>query len=557
MGTHKNIRGAGLLGAGLLALLFAGSSSAAFAQAPAAGAPAADPREARIEQLEAEVQALADQVADLKRAQAAQIVTLAGVEAKTPPPPTALVSITGGKPAITSADGKFSANFHGVAQLDLGQYNQKSAGPTATDLRRSGPAIGYSASNVDLTHARDLKNGDNFRRARIGIDGVAFGDFDYRVLFDFAGTGTENAGQLYETWIQYNGFKPIRVRVGEFAPSFGLEDAASTNGTVFLERPGSSDTARNLAGGDTRTAVQLFGYGDHWLAAAAVTGRTVGVVNSGTVVTLTSTPSSGSPATVAVGTAQTYGDQLGFTGRLAGTPLYGSDWLIHVGAHGSYVARPANVTGPDTTGVTPLKGSVIRLSDITELRVDGTKLVDTGNINARHAYTGGVEFAAQKQSLFLEAEYERFHIDRSDVGLSSPSFDAFYVEGSWIITGEARKYNAATAAFDAPPVAHPFNPKKGAWGAFELGLRYSDLNLNYHAGAAGAAPAADAIRGGDQQIMTAGLNWYLNPLIRFMFDYQHVKIDRLSPSASTYSTTTGAQIGQSYDAFAVRSQLAF
>ena len=67
-----------------------------------------------------------------------------------------------------------------------------------------------------------------------------------------------------------------------------------------------------------------------------------------------------------------------------------------------------------------------------------------------------------------------------------------------------------------------------------------------------------AIRGGDQRIVTVGLNWYLNPAIRFMFDYQYVTVSRLSPGGpGTWTTPNGAQIGQNYSAFAVRSQLAF
>jgi phosphate-selective porin OprO/OprP len=83
-----------------------------------------------------------------------------------------------------------------------------------------------------------------------------------------------------------------------------------------------------------------------------------------------------------------------------------------------------------------------------------------------------------------------------------------------------------------------------------------------------AAPAADAIRGGEEQTLTAGLNWYLNPVVRLMFDYQHVRLLRLSPCggansftgascASVWMTPVGAQIGQNYDVFSVRSQVAF
>ena len=112
-------------------------------------------------------------------------------------------------------------------------------------------------------------------------------------------------------------------------------------------------------------------------------------------------------------------------------------------------------------------------------------------------------------------------------------------------------------AFDAPPVNHPVDLKNGAWGAFELAARYSLTDLNCQQGAAGEAAPLDGLRGGEQKIYAAGLNWYLNPIIRSMLDYQHVTIDRLLPSAATFVTPAGAEVGQHYHVFKVRSQLAF
>src|SRR5579862_4501623 len=107
-------------GASLLGLLAASVSSLALAQ-PAAPAP--DAQEARIEQLEAQVSDLAAEVQDLKRGQAAQIDTLADVQTKQTPP-AFLAAITNGTPSIKSADGQFSANFHGILQFDAGGYAQ-------------------------------------------------------------------------------------------------------------------------------------------------------------------------------------------------------------------------------------------------------------------------------------------------------------------------------------------------------------------------------------------------------------------------------------------------
>jgi phosphate-selective porin OprO and OprP len=553
-------------GVGLISILAAGVSSIALAQ-PAQPAPAApDPQEARIEQLESEVSDLAAEVQDLKRGQAAQIQTIADVQSSEPAPPSVLTTILNGHPSIASADGKFTANFHGILQFDAGGYDQSHLGPLTTDLRRSGPALGAtttagSGNTIDTSHARELKDGDDFRRARIGVDGKAFGDWDYKLIFDFAGSGVEDAGQLYEGWLQYSGVKPLHLRVGAFAPSIGLEDQASTNGMPLLERSVAEDLARGLAAGDTRTAVELWGSGDHWLASAALTGRVIGVVSTGTV--------SGSGT---VGTAQTYGDQLGVVGRIAGTPFSGPDWLVHFGVHGSYVITPANTGGPTSKGLwTAPNSEVVAFANTPELRVDGTKLINTGSIPAKNASTLGLEFAAEKQNFYLQSEYDLFTVDRSDIP-STPTFSGYYVEGGWIVSGESRVYNKQTAALDAPPVAHPFSWANGGTGAFELVARYSDMDLNYHAGAAGKAPTLTSIRGGEEQNATLGLNWYPNSFVRFMFDVSEVRILRLSPcgpnpigapaivacsTSAGWFTKAGAQIGQSFTDFALRAQFAF
>lgn len=119
----------------------------------------------------------------------------------------------------------------------------------------------------------------------------------------------------------------------------------------------------------------------------------------------------------------------------------------------------------------------------------------------------------------IQAEYERLTIERRASALSAPRFSGWYVECSWVLTGERRRYNSGTFAFDAPPV--------------------------------------DGVRGGEQRIVAAGVNWYLNPAIRFMLDYQHVEIDRLSPNPATFLTPVGAEIGQKYNVLSLRSQLAF
>ncbi len=531
-----------------LALAASLSLFSAAAQARPRAAPAADPRDVRIEALTLQVERLAAKVESLEaRAAAAPALPiplppLPAVIAQATPPlgPPALIqypsaggaTILAGRPVIQSADGRFAANLHAVMQFDAADYSQRSPGPIAADFRRG-------AAAADTAHARDLSSGTNFRRARIGIDGKAFGDFEYNALFEFGGAGEEDAGHIQELWVQYSGLRPFHLKIGAFPPSVGLEDQGSTNGALFLERPAVADMARSLTGGDFREAVQLWAAGERWYASGAVTGRVVGVVNA-----------------QATGVAQPFDSSLGLMGRVVLAALKTDNGMLQLGAHGSYVVRPADVGGPDVAA--GAARYTVAFQERPELRVDGARLVSTGAISAQHASTRGIEAVAQFQNLFIQAEYERFGIvRRNPATLSNPRFTGAYVEGSWIVSGERRRFNAGNFTFDAPLVDHPLSLSDRTWGAFEIAGRYSYVDLNYRAGAAGTAPSADAVRGGDQRIIAGGLNWYPNTFVRFLLDYQDVEIERLSPSAASFLTPAGAQVGQHYHVISLRSQFAF
>ncbi|HEY3799918.1 MAG TPA: porin [Caulobacteraceae bacterium] len=494
-------------------------------------------------ELKQEVGQLQAQVADLKATTVAQISDVRQAQAAAP-----TVAFPGGRPTFATPDGKFTASLRGQLQLDTAAYFQPGAGPIGTDLRRDGPALGSSATNVDLAHARDLKDGTVWRRARVGLEGTAYSDWDYRLLVDFGGSGVENAGQLYEAWLQYSGFKPFHARIGAWSQPIGLEDGGNTNTQMFLERPAISDLARGLAAGDTRIGAGVFGYTSDWFLSSDITGRTIGVVNTGTAITSTTSGNTG--------TAQSFGDQIGYVGR-ADYSFHGGDWRVLGGVHGSYVIHPADSVGPSATGALAVNDFLVTLKDTPELRVDGTQFINTGAIDASHASTIGAEFAAQKGPFFVQGEYESIHVNRTDPGTDSPTFWGWYAEGSVFLTGESRQYTASSATFDGPAIKRPFSLKNGGPGAWEFVARYDDADLNFEAGPPGNAPSASTIRGGDEQVWALGLNWYPVSAVKFGFDIDRVMLERLSPNATNFQTPTGAEIGQAYTALAVRSQVAF
>jgi phosphate-selective porin OprO/OprP len=467
--------------AGVSFMTMAGAANAQTAPADA---------EARIAALEAQLSALASQINDLKAATAASLKDVRATQSAT------TVSIAGGKPTIASGDGAFSANIHAVMQLDAAQYYQDKPVPAS------------------VTNGRDLNSGTNFRRARLGVDGKVFKAFDYSVLLDFGGAGTDGSGTLQELWLQYN-YAPFKVKVGAFAPNVGLADAASTNGSLFPERPSGSELSRGLAGADKRIGVQAQALGERWLISGAITGAKAG-------------------------DTATTDEQLGYVGRVAFLPFKGLDWLVHVGANASLIATPAQAVAGGPYSVT--------VSDRPELRVDGTQLISSGAIDSTGARHYGFELAAQKKNVFIQGEYFDIALDRRNpaANVSDPKFKAWYVEGSWVLTGEARKYNVNTFAFDAPAIDKPFDPRKGQWGAWELAGRYSVADLNHHEY---ATLAADRVRGGDQTIASVGLNWFPNGVTKFSLDYLDVSVDRRDAA--------GLQAGQDYKVINLRSQYAF
>lgn len=481
------------------------AQAAQFQQQEAAKQAQIDALQAQVSTLTSQLQATKTQVAAIPAPPTVAQITPQVVAAL--PKPQATVADKTGAATIASSDGAFTMAVHGVMQLDAASYSQSKTLPAAVS-------------------ARDLNSGTNLRRARLGIGGKLFSDFDYNILAEFGGSGAEDAGRLQEMWLQYSKFDHIKFRVGAYPPLVGLEDAASTNSQPFLERPASSEVARSLAAGDYRMSAGIFGASDRWLYSLALTGNTVSTLNSQ------------APGFTAANTDE----QLGVAARLAGTPLRGTGWLIHVGVNYVGVINPADA------GAAASVRYAVQLRDRPELRVDGTRLIDTGALNAQNAKATGLELAGQYKSLWAQGESFHYTLDRLNpaAGVINPDFDGWYVEGGWSLTGEARKYNTQTAGFDGVTPRVNFDPKAGHWGAFEVVARYSTLDLNYDQN---ATLAADRVLGGQQDISALGLDWQLNPDVRFVFQGQAVKVQRVN--------TLGAQIGQKYSTFAVRSQFNF
>ena len=488
-----------LIAAGIVAAL---SSKLAVAQS----APPQSP-DARIQAIEGQIDALQNQLQQLKgelnqtnqqlkvsqaqTKQAQENAQKAQEEVKKAADSDPLVTFPNNRPTIGNKTASLAVGAQ--VQFDMGGYFQDS---NSDDIAPAG--------------ARELNTGSNLRRARVFLVGKYY-DWTVNLTPDFGGS-PDGAVSLYEGNINYSGFKPVTATIGFFKPWYSLQDSMSSNDFLFMERPSIVEIARNVAAGDARAVIGAKANGEQWFASAYLTGGNWGDQGGGLL----------------------NEEQLGAVARLAGRPLYGEDYNLHIGFSGSYMFQP-----PQSNIDQPGDGlHNIQLRDRPELRIDMNRLIDTGLIDTDTADTWGFELGGNWRNFLLQGEYIRIDVDRRFA--DTLHFQGGYVEGSWVITGEQRKYSASSAAFARPVPKHPFDPINGerGWGAWELAARYSVTDLD-----------SDDVNGGNQQVYGLALSWYPNALLRFILQGNYVDVDRESAA--------GTETGQDFWDVALRSQIAF
>jgi phosphate-selective porin OprO/OprP len=456
------------------------------------GSAGQNPQQSKIDALQDQIDALNAQVSDLKRSSSDQYADVTRTQTDQQKPDVG-ISLKNGRPSFKSADGNFSLDIRALVQYDTAYYAQGEV-PAGTDF----------------------SSGSNFRRARLGVQGTLFKDWSYQFIYDFGGSGTEGAA-ISTAFIQYDGLGQVHWRIGAYPTPESFDDTTAAPDLLFLERAQPTDLARSIAGSDGRDGTTLFAYDDRYFAAISYTGDLV----QDTAV---------------------YDEQQAIVGRLAYRLYKGDDANFAIGGDSSYVFKVADTSA----GGFP---STLRLRERPELNVDDNniRLIDTGNIDASKLLEWGVEATGNWHSFYAQGGYFNFDVTRRDSALPDPSFDGWYLQGSWILTGEAKPYNASTGSYGLPKPNSPLSFDSGGFGAWELAARYSVLDLNDNAGVTGHATPTGGIRGGEQKIWTVGVNWYPNNAIRFVLDYQHTDVDRLNGS--------GGDIGAKLDAVSLRTQL--
>jgi phosphate-selective porin OprO/OprP len=429
-------------------------------------------------------------------------------------------SFDNARPTIKSGDGRFTLAVRARFQFDAADFFQKDP---------------HDPNN--MAQFKDLSSGAVVRRAFFGVEGKAFSDFWYELRLNAGGSNggginaTEGDPVLSLARVAYLGIPNFELNVGVIEPAFMFEGTTSSGALPFLERPEIDNIAADSFGaGDARRGIEvryqkadLFLPGDNFVIGGDFTGGKTG-----------STAGHGNGGD----------EQSQAMGHLTYRPW--SDGISNVSFGGDYSHA---FTGG---GV-----GTINLQDRPEVRVDGDRLISTGSIFAKTADMWAGNAGANFENFFVGGEYARFTVDRQAIlggaQIDRPDFSGWYVEGSWVITGEPKSYtvsatNNEVGGFGAPKVVSPFSLSGDSWGAWEVTARYSDTNLNWNQNAALLTDGLPGIAGGEERIVMVGLNWYLNNNIKLQVNDGIVHVDKLNAAGGT------TQVGQNFNELAVRLQ---
>jgi phosphate-selective porin OprO/OprP len=460
------------------------------------------------------------------RAEAKAVVANANaaIPLKGPAPASGVVvTMPNNRPTICTADQANCVAITSRLHWDVGGYDYR--------------------PNTAATVPQKLDSGQNVRRARIGVTGKFFNDWNFALVYDFGGSSDGFGGAapgslpgggvsgVENAYLSYTGLKPfggrMAIEAGIMDVPYTMDEATSSNDVMFMERSSAGVVATNIAAGDFRSAAGARWFNDQLWIGGYVTGPSTGAIHSA---------SSAAPA----GTSEQYGA----VARIAGNPISGKDYSVHIGADAQWLIQPPRNLIANTQTLT--------LSDRPELRLDPTTLISTGAIaNVSGAQVYSIEAAATYGPFIVQGEYFWYNVDRTAntsvplVGAPSLKFQGGYAQAGYVLTGEGRSYNAATAAYNGVKPAHPFSLEGGGWGAWEIAGRVSQIDLNNQ------LATANGIAGGRQTVYTLALNWYVNGNVRFMLDYLHGNVARQASPVST------ADVGSKFDAVAMRTQFAF
>jgi len=327
----------------------------------------------------------------------------------------------------------------------------------------------------------DNDDGTEFRRARISMRGTLYENFEFKAEYDFAGdTGSANFTDVY---LGIKGIPAIgNLRLGHFKEPFHLDILTSDSYSMFMEPA---------------------------LSSAFAPSRNVGLMAFDTAFDKRMTWAVGAFKNTDNFPSPNDGDEdqgYAITARVTGLPWYADEGkkLLHLGLAYSHRNPDGAVLGYNTRPESHLARAFVNTERYPGFRFADARMDDVD--------LWGFEGLLICGPLTVQSEYTLSDVETTFAG--NHRFDGYHVQAGYVITGETRSYDLAGGVPGRVKPKRNFSLKEGGWGAWEAMLRYSTIDLD-----------SGIIRGGEETNWTAGVNWYLNPNMRIMFNYVRADID--------------------------------
>ena len=454
--------------------------------APEAKAQNMQEIQAQINQMQATIKALQKQVEDAKSQAAAAQTTADSAKGSD----LDLKVKWKGAPELSSGDGKFKFKVRGRVMTDYDHIDQD-----------------YSVTGRPDVSAVEL------RRARLGVEGVVWYDVKYKFEADFA----DNEVAIKDAYVAYAGLKPKDWGIGEarFGNQYvynSIEEITSSRFITFLERPAYQE-AFFL---DRQIGAAILAGGEHWSFQTGAYGAPVAEVTDYLM------------------------DQNAYSARLTFAPINrevnGVNQVLHVGASWRHRDEANNVRAGSAFGDVNddqpfryrARGADLHLAD----QFIATPFIghDDDLFNLEAAFVWG--------PFSMQGEYAQLKVNTpTALNTADPTYNGWYVDASYYITGETRTYEAATGEFGRPKVKHPvlWGKGGGGYGAWQIAGRYDVLDLSDanstlvgYSGDTGSSFVACTLCG-DQKTWLIGVNWWLNDYTALKLNVTQSKIEGSNP----------------------------
>ena len=468
---------------------------------------------------------------------------------------------------MESGDGKNTMALTGRVHFDMRSNN-------VNNVPSNGGVGANYAADGDTSRMADQFE---LRRARIGVKGKVFNNYEYEVVANAVGSNTNIIDVAY---LNAAAFKQAQLKLGQFKQPFNLEEyGTSSNNIDFMERSYINQLTPGKKVGAMLHGVPMDGI---TYAGSVFQTNNFGETDSDT-------------------------DGKGVGGRLTANIAELAGWkdsVLHLGVAGfdtEYGIIPTNTSNTAKTPEQHTRGTVFSIGD--EARGFGTvyraqiggDLVGNATTGTPYGYgtrsgtsamvenkAYGLELAAtygpvKFQGEYMDSDFDAHH-DNTGNALKA-NVEAFYVEALWMLTGENYSDWYKNGAWGGIKPKNNFDLEtfKGT-GAWELGLRYDEFSVGDTSSvqSATAAAAKNRFQGstsvqtsdqnygqtdgatGGAKTYTAGIKWTLNPDVRVMLNYSHTKFDYgFSPiDVSINGGVTPARIDK-VDTVMLRTQFAF